>query len=151
MKQKYESLVHQTIPISQAIGWGINQLDSSSISALVDLTPNINIHGTGFAGSLYAGAMATGWTLMKCWADSHGFVCEHVAAEANIKYLAPVTTNFECQSYIDQTTPQYDKLNKRLLANRNCAFPLPVEIKCRSKVCAILVIQFVFKSKVSNQ
>ena len=145
MKQKYQSLVNQTIPISKEIGWHIKSLSAEKITANVELQPNINIHGTGFAGSLFAAAMATGWTLLKCWQDTNQFKGELVAAEANIQYKRPVPEDFECISQIETGTDQYKKLNSRLSASKSCGFMQAVEIHCQSKVCAILNIQFVFK------
>ena len=49
---------------SRYMQWSIDQLTSESISSTALLEPGINVHGTGFAGSVYA-AMATGWTLLK--------------------------------------------------------------------------------------
>ena len=145
VKQKYQSLVHSTIPVSKAIGWSIESLDTHNIKALVRLEPNINIHGTGFAGSIYAAAMATGWTLLKCWYQENAFDAELVAAEANIEYSAPVTEDFYCLATIDQTQPQYDKLMQRLSQPKSCSYQLSVKVECGAKVCAILKIQFVFK------
>lgn len=145
MKQKYQSLVHRTIPVSKAIGWSIESLNMFHIKALVKLDPNINIHGTGFAGSIYAAAMATGWTLLKCWYQENKFNAELVAAEANIQYLAPVTDDFGCLANIDKTEAQYDKLISRLSLPKSCSYLLSVKVECGEKVCAILKIQFVFK------
>lgn len=145
MKQKYQSLVHQTIPVSKAIGWDIESLDIHYIKAHIKLAPNINIHGTGFAGSIYAAAMATGWTLLKCWYEENHYSAELVAAEANIQYLAPVTEDFYCLATLDKSEPQYRKLQERLSQPKSCGYQLPVKVECNEKVCAILTIQFVFK------
>ena len=145
LTKQYQRLVNDTIPISKAISWKIRSLNQFEIQADVALKPNINIHGTVFAGSIYASAMATGWTLCHCWQEQNGYQAELVAAEANIKYLAPVTNDFICQATIDSAGDKYHKLVARLKTPKSCAFPLKVEIVCKRQVCAILTINFVFK------
>ena len=82
---------------------------------------------------------------MKCWYDHHGFHTELVAAEANIKYLAPVSNDFECHSIIDLNSAQYEKLYNRMQMSRSCGYPLTININCNNKRCAILEVKFVFK------
>ncbi|MET1256702.1 YiiD C-terminal domain-containing protein [Aliikangiella maris] len=145
MKNKYEKLVHETIPVSKAIGWQISLLDSLSIKTITQLSPNINIHGTVFAGSIYAAGMATGWTLLKCWYDKQGYQAELVAAEGNIKYFEPITQDFVSSANINIHAEQFVKLVDRLKTNKSCGFKQEVEITCKEVICAIMTIQFVFK------
>ena len=149
---KYQSLVNKTIPITRYMQWSIDELDQEGITSTTVLKPNINVHGTGFAGSVYAAAMATGWTLLKYWYDENEFEIKFshkstlLAAEANIKYLAPVIGDFSCSAKIDKGNQAYVKLITRLENKISCALPLEVEVLCNSKVCAILNVHFVFKS-----
>jgi thioesterase domain-containing protein len=143
--QKYQSLVNDTIPISRYMQWKIDELSKSRIITTTLLAPNINVHGTGFAGSVYAAAMATGWTLLKCWYDEQSFNTTLLAAEASIKYLSPVNSDFTCIALIDSSSTEYNKLVQRMQDHRSCAYPLTVEVRCGNKVCAILNVQFVFK------
>lgn len=145
MKNKYQQLVNDTIPISKSIGWTIQELSSSQIISNNLLKPNINIHNTAFAGSQYACCMATGWTLMKCWSDINNYSAELVAAEANIRYLKPVTDDFICQANFDEQHQDYKKLLERKSQFKSCGVKLEVEIICESTICAIMTIQFVFK------
>ena len=143
--KKYQSLVNDTIPISRYMQWSIDELSNVSITTKTLLAPNINVHGTGFAGSVYAAAMASGWTLLKSWYDKQSFEATLLAAEANIKYLSPVTTDFICSAGFDTQSQQYTKLVQRMQEKRSCAYPIEVEVRCNNKVCAILTVQFVFK------
>ncbi len=149
MLKKYQSLVNQSIPITQYMGWSIENLKPMQITTFTPLKPNINIHGTGFAGSIYTAAMATGWTLLKNWCDSLNFAAELVAAQANICYLLPVANDFYCHAEINQDSAQYSKLKRRLANNNSCSYTLPIEVMCELKVCATLDIKFVFKCKGS--
>lgn len=145
MKNKYQQLVNNTIPISKSIGWNIQALSSSHIITNNLLAPNINIHNTAFAGSQYACCMATGWTLMKCWADLNEYPAELVAAEGNIRYLKPVTTDFICQASFNEQHQDYKKLLERKSLLKSSSVALEVEIICENIICAIMDIKFVFK------
>lgn len=145
MRQKYQSMVNETIPVSQYMQWKIKELTPFKILTETKLAPNINIHGTAFAGSIYSAAMATGWTLLKCWYDSYQYKTELVAAEANIKYLSPVPEDFLCTAELSKSSNNYQHLTERMKQQKSCGFPLAVKISCQSSVCAILNVQFVFK------
>ena len=145
MINTYQQLVRKTIPLTEYMDWQIKALSPMKIHCAIKLEPNINIHGTAFAGSIYASAMATGWTLMKCWYDSNQYQAELVAAEANIKYLLPVTEDFACFAEINAENEALVKLTSRLEQNRTCGFPVSIEIKCHDQLCAILDVNFVFK------
>jgi thioesterase domain-containing protein len=95
---KYQQLVHQKIPITQAMGWQIVRLDKDVIRCKAPLVNNINIHGTGFAGSIYALAMASAWTLVQFLLDHHQLENVLVAADASIKYLKPVKTDIPAEA-----------------------------------------------------
>ncbi len=145
MLEKYQSLVNTKIPLTRYMEWNIVSLSPFEILTSSNLTPNINVHGTAYAGSIYAVAMATGWTLLKCWYDNNGFETELVAAEANIKYMQPVESDIECRAALEQNSGQYQKLLSRMKQNRSCAYPLEIEINSNAARCAILEVCFVFK------
>ena len=49
-----QALINRSILLSEAMGYEIRALDARAITVGAPLAPNINIHGTGFAGSQYA-------------------------------------------------------------------------------------------------
>ena len=55
--------IHEAIPLSRAMQFSIDLMDQDSIHVSAPLEPNVNIHGTGFAGSIYSLAVLTGWSL----------------------------------------------------------------------------------------
>lgn len=74
----------------------IASLDLERIQVSAPLPPNVNIHGTGFAGSLYSLAVLTGWALCAHILDELGFDAELVVGRGEIRYRAPVTGDIEC-------------------------------------------------------
>jgi thioesterase domain-containing protein len=95
-----EDLQHRIqtgIPLSQAMGFRITALTDTRIIVQAPLDRNINVHGTGFAGSLYALGVLTAWGLASHIITTRGLVAELVVAQADIRYRAPLRTDIVCR------------------------------------------------------
>ena len=88
--------IHRTIPLSAAMGYRILELDATHILAEAPLPPNINIHGTGFAGSIYSLGMLSAWALASFLIEQAGLEAELVVAGASIRYRAPIRGAIRC-------------------------------------------------------
>jgi thioesterase domain-containing protein len=88
--------IHNAIPLSDAMQFSIDHLDLDDIRVSAPLSPNINIHGTGFAGSLYSIAVLTGWALCTHIIDESGIDADLVIARAEIAYHGPIESDIEC-------------------------------------------------------
>ena len=91
-----EQKIRQAIPLSDAMQFSIRDLSLDAIEVSAPLEPNINIHGTGFAGSIYSVGVLTGWALCTHILDELGIEAELVVARAEVRYRAPVNGNIEC-------------------------------------------------------
>ncbi len=94
--QALEARIRTAIPMSQSMRFHIDSLDSASIEVSAPLEPNINIHGTGFAGSIYSVAVLSGWALCTHILESFGVDAELVVSKAEIRYRAPVSGELRC-------------------------------------------------------
>lgn len=54
---------HAGIPLSRAMGYQIASLSDNAIVVEAPFAPNVNVHGTVFAGSLFALGILTAWGL----------------------------------------------------------------------------------------
>ena len=72
----------QTIPLSQYMQLKISSFDGYRLNCSAPLAPNINLHQTMFAGSIYTLATLTGW----------GMLYLQLLAHAEIRYRRPVTS-----------------------------------------------------------
>ncbi len=88
--------IHRHIPLSQAMGYRITELTDRRISVAAPLAPNRNIHGTGFAGSLYGLGMLAAWGLCAHIIARSGLDADLVVVEATIRYRAPVRGDIAC-------------------------------------------------------
>jgi len=91
-----EQKIRQAIPLSDAMQFSIIDLSLDTIQVAAPLEPNINIHGTGFAGSIYSVGVLTGWALCTHILDELGVEADLVVARAEIRYRAPVSGDLEC-------------------------------------------------------
>lgn len=93
--------IRATIPLAEAMHFHIESLDPSAIEVSAPLAPNVNIHGTGFAGSIYSVAVLTGWALCTHILEAAEVDADLVVARAEIKYRAPVTGELRCRGVSD--------------------------------------------------
>lgn len=96
-KKQLQDKVRSTIPISEKMGYEVIELSETVIDTRAPLHLNINIHQTGFAGSLYSIAALTAWTLCHHAISLHQVEASLVIAKANIDYHRPVESDIECR------------------------------------------------------
>lgn len=89
--------IHAGIPLSNAMGFEITALDDTGITVSAPLSPNLNVHSTGFAGSLYALGILTGWGMVRHLIRGRKLDAELVVAEASIRYREPVRDDIQCR------------------------------------------------------
>jgi thioesterase domain-containing protein len=89
--EELEGLWHEKIPLSQAMALGIDSFDQNILISKAGLAPNVNVHGTAFAGSLYSVQALTGWGMIWLQLKLAGLEASVVIASANIEYMKPLT------------------------------------------------------------
>ena len=82
-----------TIPLSRFMQLTITSFDGNALYCQAPLGPNINLHGTMFAGSIYTLATLTGWGMLYLQLQAQGLHGDQVLADATIKYFSPVRAN----------------------------------------------------------
>ena len=90
--------IRASIPLSEAMQFSIIELNPRAILVQAPLEPNVNIHGTGFAGSIYALAVLTGWALSTHIMALNRTQGDLVVARAEIKYRSPLTGAIQCRT-----------------------------------------------------
>lgn len=93
-----EARIRRGIPLSAAMQFAIDALDEEHIATRAPLTPNVNVHGTGFAGSIYSLATLTGWAYCSHLLELNGVDAELVVAGAEIRYRRPVRGVIACET-----------------------------------------------------
>jgi len=132
------SKVHSKIPISRQMEFAIITLDTESINTRAPLEPNINIHGTGFAGSLYSLAILTAWSYASYLIDQNGLNAELVIGSGKIRYKSPIESDIECDCHA--LKKDIDLFIDTLIAGRRAKLNLEVSVnKDKAVVQALMV------------
>ncbi len=95
-RQILQEKIHRNIPVSATMDYRILSLSLSTIKVEAALAPNVNIHSTAFAGSIYSIGVLSAWALVQNLIDENGMQAELVIANAEIRYSKPVQGNIRC-------------------------------------------------------
>ncbi len=98
--ETYERYIRDAIPLSEAMDFKILELSDRHIQVRAPLEANINVHGTGFAGSIYAAGALSAWALAYYILQKAELDAKLVLSKANIRYRRPVTKDIECRARI---------------------------------------------------
>jgi thioesterase domain-containing protein len=96
-----ERIWHTEIPISAAMDVRIHRFADDALEVHAALAPNVNVHGTAFAGSLYAIAALTGWGLTWLQLRRRSLSGHIVIAEGAIRYTRPVAEDIVARCRFD--------------------------------------------------
>lgn len=97
-----QQTIRASIPLSEAMQFSIIELNPRNILVQAPLEPNVNIHGTGFAGSIYSLAVLTGWALSTHIMALKQMQGDLVVAKAEISYRAPLTDSIQCRTQVSE-------------------------------------------------
>jgi len=100
---KLQNKIRETIPLSDSMQFSIKELEADSILVNAPLSENYNIHGTGFAGSIYSVGILTGWALCYHIMELREMVGDLVVGKAEIIYNAPINEDIVCSTAFKHT------------------------------------------------
>ncbi|HEY5720391.1 MAG TPA: YiiD C-terminal domain-containing protein [Gammaproteobacteria bacterium] len=125
--ERYQAWLHREIPLTADIGVELRELEPLRIVASAPLAPNHNVHYTAFAGSLYALAIVTGWTLVLRYLESQEIDADLVTRDGTIRYLEPVEGELVCRGTLDDPAA-LDRFHERLDADGRSRLCVNVEL-----------------------
>ena len=110
------------------MGLSISAFTDDKLVIRAPFAPNTNDKQTAFAGSLYSAMVLAGWMYVTGRLKKEGLDAEAVASGAEIKYLKPVTSDFEAECRLPEPS-DWEKFVTRLQKRKNCKIKLPVTIE----------------------
>ena len=122
---------HRTIPVSEFMQIAPLSFTDGELCVSAPLAPNINLHNTMFAGSIYTLMTLTGWGAVWLNQQLVGVAGDIVLADAHIRYLAPVT----CDPVVKVQWPDVDL--SPLQRGRRVKVKLEVQLYCMDSLCAV--------------
>ena len=99
--RELETLWHRDIPLTGAMGIGVERYDGSTLTVRAPLAPNRNLHGTTFAGSLYSVCALTGWGVIWLALRQRDLEAVIVVAASDVQYRKGVGADFVCRSTLE--------------------------------------------------
>lgn len=129
----------QTIPLSQFMQLSISECNGYQLCCTAPIAPNINLHQTMFAGSIYTLATLTGWGLLYLQLQALGLSGDQVLADARIRYRKPITR--APQAICRMSDVRGDLTVLRF--GQNARQQLQVEIRCNGELCAEFTADYV--------
>ena len=119
-----QTIWHQQIPLSQAMQMQIADFDGQVLTTEASLAPNVNVHGTAFAGSLYAIQALTGWGMMHLQLKLNALDASIVIASGQINYAKPVAQDIYVRCSFGEHATEMTKLK----ATGKGRFPLTCQV-----------------------
>ena len=131
--QQLQQNWQQQIPLSDFMQLTIARFDGTELRCEAPLAPNINLHGTMFAGSIYSLATLTGWGLLHLQLQSLALEADLVLADASIRYRRPVKYQPQARCSLINATGDLQALQGQQHASQHHL----VEIYSGDKVAAV--------------
>jgi len=114
--QAFTDFLHQHIAPSGLLAMQVQQISATNVNLSAPVAgPNINIHHTAFAGSIYSVCTLAGWSLAHHRLCLEGIHADVVMGKAEITYLAPIKESIDARISVDEADMQVwiDKLNNK--------------------------------------
>lgn len=96
-----QSIWREQVPLATAMGVEIERYADDELVVRAALAPNVNLHGTAFAGSLYSVCALAGWGTTWLQLRGRNLDGRIVLAEGRITYRRAVTEDIVCRCRFD--------------------------------------------------
>lgn len=128
--KQLQSTWHRTIPVSEFMQIAPQSFIDGELVVSAPLPPNLNLHQTMFAGSIYTLMTLTGWGMVWLQQKLAGVEGDIVLADAGVRYIAPVTE-------MPTARVRWSDVALSVLSQgRRVKVKLEVELYCGKSLCA---------------
>jgi thioesterase domain-containing protein len=135
-----EDTWYTRIPITKAMQAKVKSFDGNILCVEAALEPNINLHGTAFAGSLYTVSALTGWSMVHLQTRLRGAEGSIVLASGHIDYFKPVKENLVATCVFGDQDAAFTRLRETGKAR----FPLTTTIPAAGVEAAVFKGEYAF-------
>lgn len=111
--REVETLWRERIPLTQALGIRVTHFDGDLLEVAADLAPNVNVHGTAFAGSIYSISALCGWSMVHLQMRRREIDAAIVIAEGQISYLRPVAETIVARCQFGSHDAAWQRFDER--------------------------------------
>ncbi len=128
--------LHQQMPLTQAMGIVVQQVDDDLTRLRAPLGPNLNHQQTAFGGSIAAMGITAGWVYLHGRLQREGIAARLIIQKSQVEYLHPITGDLDaCCGPI----PQADWMSfiTRLRQRGRARISRSSQIQCEGRIGAI--------------
>ena len=141
--KKLEAIFHRGIPLTLKMGIKVVDYDGCRLRLAADFDKNRNVHGTGFAGSLYSLAACAGWGLLYLRLDEEKLQTKLVIRKGTIKYHYEVTGSMAAECVLN--ADDFNRFLAELKQTNTASIQLKSSIDCKAKTAVIFSGNYVAK------
>ena len=99
--ESFRELLYTAFPVAIAMQVGVDTFRENQVVLRAPIAPNKNVHGTGFAGSLYSVAALACWGLAHGWIERASQKVTLLIGRGEIEYNKPIRDEFTATASID--------------------------------------------------
>ncbi len=119
--------IHQDIPLTEAMAWQVDEINSDHLIASAPLQPNINDKGTFFGGASAALMTISGWAFIKFNLEQRGLQHDVVIHKSQNGWNRPQTDTLHM--VIESAEPiDWSQVSEKLAQNKN----IRIRLLCQS-------------------
>lgn len=134
-EKQFEELLHKLIPITETMGFSVEEFKPGKVRIGVKLAPNLSHGVTAFGGSINSAMNLCGWALVYSNSLSLNQNVHIVLQKSSIEYIKPITTDFvaECELINNEKRDRFFKTYKH---RGKARLEVHVQIKDNQKILA---------------
>jgi len=136
-----EELWARSIPLTQAMGLRVVDHEPGCLELEAALEPNVNVHGTGFAGSVYAVAALAGWGLLYLELRRRELDAAIVIARGQMDYTLPVDGDFRALAELGEHADAFKTLRERGKARLELSASVTVAGIAKASLSAVYALK----------
>jgi len=137
--------LREQVPLLRHLGVTVSEYGDLRVVVVAPLEPNLNTHGTAFAGSLYCVGVMTGWSLAHLSLMDAGYQPSVVLAKAEVVYKRPVTHDIKASTFVDKET--FDTFLSDFKEKGKARLKVDVSIFCDGEEAVCLKAEYVAFNK----
>lgn len=100
--EELTAYLHREVPLTAAMQIRVLQCAPDFVEIEAPLTPNLNLHGTAFAGSLTTLGLISGWTLLNAALRDAQLKAHLVAQKSECTFHAPGTQSLHASARLPE-------------------------------------------------
>ena len=141
-RRELEQYLHESIPLSKAMGVQVRKSNPEHVVLAAPLTPNVNHQFTVFGGSASAVAILAAWSLLHVRLKQAGMRVRLVIQQNTMKFERPIADKFLASSAVIDL-PAWEKFQEMLKRKHRARITLKVTIRCHRENVGEMLGEFV--------